>query len=292
MDLLALADFHQVAVHGGIGRASRATGRPKTTLSRRVRELEDSLGVRLIERDQRAFRLTEEGMALNLRTEGALAEIEEAAQAITGGFSHPRGRLRVSAPVLFADVFMGRIAADFAARYPEVELEVSADDRMIDPVANGVDLVVRVNPLAKGDLVGRCILRVETLVVAPRSLDRPARRGGAGEEVPAVLLTALPPLPVWRVAESGRQMTIRPRPVLRLSSFSMVRDAVRAGAGAAMLPRLLVAEDLAAGRLVSWGVVPDRTVELWAMHTSRRLVSPKVAAFLKALCDAFPDREA
>ena len=69
----------------------------------------------------------------------------------------------------------------------------------------------------------------------------------------------------------------------------MVRDAVRAGAGAALLPRSMVAEDLAAGRLVEWGAAAERAVEIWVLHTSRRLVSPKVEAFVRFLCAAFPD---
>ncbi len=292
MDLHALADFHRIVSHGGVGRASRATGQAKTTLSRRLRELEESLGVRLIERGPRGLRLTEEGAALQLRTQSLLAEIEEAGQAITGGLSRPRGRLRVSAPTLFCDVFMGRIAAGFAARYPDVELEVSADDRTIDLVAESVDFVVRVNPRPDGDLVGRCFLRDETLVVASASLARLPPGDGAGLRavVPAVLLTALPQTSTWVITQAGRKETLDVKPVLRLSSFLMIREAVRAGAGAALLPRSLVEADLSNGNLVSWGAFANRTVELWALHASSRLVSPKVTAFLEFLCEAFPDR--
>ena len=83
MDLHALADFNLVASHGGFGRASRASGRSKATLSRKVAELEQSLGVRLVERGTQALRLTEEGQALHRRTEGLLAEIAEAGESVT-----------------------------------------------------------------------------------------------------------------------------------------------------------------------------------------------------------------
>ena len=82
MDLLALADFNLVARHGGFGRAARAAGRPKATLSRRVTELENSLGLRLFERGARALKLTHEGKALHERTSRLLTEVEETAAAI------------------------------------------------------------------------------------------------------------------------------------------------------------------------------------------------------------------
>src|SRR3569623_1722943 len=95
MDLLALADFNLVAHHGGFGRAARATGRPKATLSRRVAELESSLDLRLFERGARTLKLTEEGRALFERTGSLLAEIDETAVAIASGGNKPRGRLRI-----------------------------------------------------------------------------------------------------------------------------------------------------------------------------------------------------
>jgi len=84
-------------------------------------------------------------------------------------------------------------------------------------------------------------------------------------------------------------MTILPDPVLRLSTMIMVGDAVSAGAGAALLPHFMVAEDLTSGRLVTWGVAIDHTVSVWVLHTSRRLVSSKVTAFVQFLVASFPD---
>lgn len=131
MDLLALADFNLVARYGGFGRAARAAGRPKATLSRRVAELEASLDLRLFERGGRALKLTEEGQALFSRTGVLLSELDEAAAAISSGGGTPRGRLRISAPLLFSQTAMGKLAARFALKYPEVRLEVTSDDRAV-----------------------------------------------------------------------------------------------------------------------------------------------------------------
>lgn len=293
MDLQALSDFNLVAAHGGLGRASRVSGRPKATLSRRLAELEQSLGVRLVERGSQRLRLTDEGRALHERTNGPLSEIAEAGEAVVLGASTPRGRLRVSVPVVLAHVAFGRIGARFALAYPDVQLEIVAEDRKVDPVEDGYDLVIRVDPSPDDRLVGRCFLYDERLIVAHPDLPRPLTSpdGADGAPVKAVLLSIASPDIVWRLrAGQGTGMVLRPEAALRLSSLLMVRDAVLAGGGAAMLPKLLVADDLADGRLALWGPLAERPVEIWALQSSRRLVGAKTRAFLDVVEKAFPER--
>lgn len=166
MDLLALTDFNLVARHGGFGKAARAAGRPKATLSRRVAELEAALGLRLFERGASALKLTEEGRALSEQTGQLLTELEETAVSIASGGDHPRGRLRISAPLLFAQAAMGKIGAAFALQYPDVRLEVVVEDRAVDMIEEAYDLVIRVNPQPDANLVGRAFLRDQQVVVA------------------------------------------------------------------------------------------------------------------------------
>lgn len=280
MDLLALADFNLVARHGGFGRAARETGRPKATLSRRVAELEADLGLRLFERGARLLKLTQEGRALYERTGALLAEIDETAAALASGGDRPRGRLRISAPLLFSQTAMGTLAAGFARAYPDVRLEVTTEDRPVDMVEEGYDLVIRVNPGPDENLVGRIFLRDRLVVVAAPHLARPAD----GAPVPAIV-RPVGDQAAWRIAG---QPDIAIDPVLRLSSLVMVRDAVRAGVGAGCLPASVVSHDLAAGRLVRWGDVAGPEIALWALYPSRRLLSARVSAFLEYLKAAFP----
>ncbi len=207
----------------------------------------------------------------------------EVGEAISAGLARPRGRLRVSTPFLFAHVAMGRIAAEFVRAYPEVRLEITAEDRFVDLVEEGYELVIRVNPRPDTDLVGRCFLNDQMMVVAPASLACPLLDRDADVAVPAVVLTTAPDADVWRISHWEREVTLLPDPVLRLSSIIMVRDAARTGAGAALLPRSMIAGDLASGRLVTWGAAIGRPVGLWALHTSRRLVGSKVTAFVQLL---------
>jgi DNA-binding transcriptional LysR family regulator len=288
MDLTALADFNAVAMYGGFGPAGRALDRPKATLSRRVSELEEELGVRLIERGARRMRLTEDGLALHERTRGLMAELQEAGEAVASRAPVARGRLRISAPIVFAHVLLCQIAARFVLAYPQVELEVVAEDRVVDPVDDGYDLVIRIDPPHDEPLVGRRILGDERLAVARPTVSIPSTsaRDTAELSLPAVLSTAAPSGAIWNIrTESGGVKALKPMPVLRLSSLLMVREAVLAGVGVAMLPRLLVEQDVSAGRLVCWGIEVGPPVEIWALYNSRRLLSVKVRAFLDALQD-------
>lgn len=284
MDLLALADFNLVARHGGFGRAARATGRPKATLSRRVSDLESSLELRLFERGTRTLKLTQEGRALYERTGTLLAELDEAAGAIASGGDRPRGRLRISAPLLFSQTAMGKLAAKFALKYPEVRLEVTTEDRAVDMIEEGYDLVIRVNPDPDESLVGRIFLRDRLVVVVSPNLGRPT----GDRAVPAVVRETGDPTSSWDVVAPSGNLRITVEPVLCLSSLIMVRDAVRAGVGAARLPVSLVIHDLAAGKLVHWGDVDGPEIALWTLYPSRRLLSARVSAFLDCLKEAFP----
>lgn len=284
MDLLALADFNLVARHGGFGKAARAAGRPKATLSRRVSELEASLELRLFERGGRLLKLTEEGRALFERTGQLLTELDETAAAIASGGGRPRGRLRISSPLLFSQTAMGKLAAEFGMKYPDVRLEVTTEDREVDMVEEAYDLVIRVNPKPNETLVGRAFLRDRMVVVASPSLPRPR----AGTPVPAVVRVTSDRATAWQIKSSSGDVSTAVDPILHLSSMIMVRDAVRTGIGAARLPISLVSHDLAAGRLVHWGDVAGPDIALWTLYPSRRLLSARVAAFLEHLRQAFP----
>jgi DNA-binding transcriptional LysR family regulator len=283
MDLVALADFNLVARHGGFGKASRASGRPKATLSRRVTELEAALALRLFERGARNLKLTEEGRALHERTAALLTELDETAATIAAGGVKPRGRLRISAPLLFSQTAMGRIAAGFALKYPEVRLEVTTEDRAVDMIEEGYDLVIRVNPDPDESLVGRAFLHDRLVVVASPDLPGPV----ADLSVPGVVRGA-GDRQTWNVVTPEGPVTIRIEPVLALSSLIMVRDAVRTGVGAARMPISLVSHDLAEGTLLNWGDIEGSEIALWALYPSRRLLSARVSAFLDFLKQAFP----
>jgi DNA-binding transcriptional LysR family regulator len=292
MDLNALQDFVLVATHGGFAPASRAKGVPKSSLSRHVRELEDRLGVRLLDRTSRTFRLTDEGGEL-FQTAGptlsGIEEVEHALQSRNGG--EPAGRLRIAAPTLFGNFFMGRLAARYHAAYPKVELEIVVGDRSFDLLAEGFDAAVRVNAPDTSDLVRRrfasCCMQ---LVAAPGFAEKFGKLSpGKCRELPVVLYDNPPVAPPWRFSDGKRRVEVIPRTTLRLSTLAMVRDAVLEGAGFAMLPNTLVGEDVARGALLHFGDLEGVDVDLSIVHPSRRLVSRRLRAFIDLVVATFPD---
>ncbi|MBT2341397.1 MULTISPECIES: LysR family transcriptional regulator [Pseudomonas] len=284
MNLNALIDFILVATNEGLGKASRASGISKATLSRRIADLEEQLGVRLIERSARGLKLTEAGERLMARTEGPLSEVSEAMTAAREGLSTPRGRLRVAAPVLFSQLAMGRIGAEFCAAYPEVVIDVVAEDRTVDLVEEQFDVAIRINPSPDSNLVGRCFAKDRLVVVAAPGLPKP--QPGAIRAVPAIVTSVFQPTQ-WSL--DGGQLVLEPMPKLQFSSLLMVRDAAIAGGGVALIPQSIAWQQLARGELVEWGTVLGAEPALWVLHTSRRLAAPKVRAFVDFICAAYPD---
>jgi DNA-binding transcriptional LysR family regulator len=283
MDLNGLGDFTLVSTHGGLGKASRASGKSKATLSRHIAELEEQLGVRLIERSARGLKLTEAGATLVARTEGPMQEVTEAMTAAREGLATPRGRLRVASPLLFSQLAMGRICAEFCAAYPEVTVEAVAEDRLVDLVEEQFDVAIRINPSPDSGLVGRRFAKDRLVVVAAPSVPMPSP--GAVRSVQSIVSSNFQPTH-WNLGEAT--LVLEPVPRLRLSSFLMIRDAAVAGAGAALIPQSIAWNQLARGELVQWGTISGSDVALWILHTSRRLPTPKVRAFVDFMCDRYP----
>jgi DNA-binding transcriptional LysR family regulator len=213
-----------------------------------------------------------------------LTELDETAAAIASGGHNPRGRLRISAPLLFSQTAMGKLAASFALKHPEVRLEVTTEDRAVDMVEEAYDVAIRVNPQPDESLVGRIFLHDRLVVVAAPDLPRPGDEAAA----PAIVRGWPDEAGSWTVRTATGSASIAIEPVLSLSSLVMVRDAARMGVGAARLPISLVSHDLAAGSLVHWGDVEGSEIALWMLYPTRRLLSARVSAFLDHLREAFP----
>jgi DNA-binding transcriptional LysR family regulator len=186
--------------------------------------------------------------------------------------------------MLFSQTALGQLAAEFALQYPEVRLEATTEDRAVDMVEEGYDLVIRVNPDPDENLIGRIVLRDRLVAVASPQQAAPT----AGVPVPAVVRTSSNVSGGWSISTSRGDLLVSVEPVLRLASLVSIRDAVRTGIGAAMLPISLVARDLERGDLVRWGDGKGPAIEIWALYPSRRLLSARVSAFLDFMKRAFP----
>lgn len=294
MDLVALRDFVTIVQEGSFSGAARLLGQPKSSLSRRIQLLEDEFGVRLLERTTRALRLTAEGALLHARAQRLVSEAEELRRALGGLDPVPRGPLRVACSVLFGQTFMGAIAADYVMAHPHTTLDVVFTDRPVDLIEGGFDCAIQVAEQIDPGLIARTFARARGLVVAAPAVAHrhaDATTPEALASVPSIAFAPTgDPLP-WPLVRDGRTVLFTPAGPLRLGGLAAVRDAALAGAGVAGVPEFLVAEDLAAGRLVrmlpGWEA-PERALRL--VHPAGRHLSARVRAFMDLVVTRFPHR--
>lgn len=290
MDLNDILVFTKVVETRSFTGAAEQLGLPKSTVSRKLAQLEERLGVRLVQRTTRKLALTEIGEAYYERCARIVGDLAAAEQLVTDMQSTPRGRVRVTAPIDLSMRHLGAICARFVAAHPDVNVELEASDRVADLIEEGFDVAVRFGTLQESTLIARRLCKIETLLVAaPAYL---ARRGAPAivddlEEHERVLFTPSPRVQSWTLVHGDATYEFG-RPV-RFSSNNVgaARDAVLAGAGIALLAEFMVADDIAAGRLVP--VLRDwrsRAIDAHAVYPARQNLPPRLSLFLDHLARA------
>ena len=289
LDLSAIRAFRSVAREGSFSNAARALRVPKSTVSKRVRDLEDRLGVRLIERTTHQLRLTAVGEVQVVRADRLLSESEDIRRALSDSGSAPRGHLRIAAPQIIGQLMMGRLGATFRARHPDITLECVFLDRPPDMLEEGFDGVIRVGPLEDSGHGARRICEAVSVLVAPPGLpgldllhepEDVARFPVVGH-TPAHWGT-------WELvrAADGAFRQVVPVPALSLGSALAIREAVLAGAGLTLLPYLLVAPDIEAGRLIR--LLPDwegNRKDIYFVYPSPQSATARLRAFIDVLVE-------
>jgi DNA-binding transcriptional LysR family regulator len=296
-DLNALHLFAQVVEHGGFAAAGRATGVPKSRLSRKVAELEARLGVTLIHRSTRSFAVTEAGRVFHRHCMAMLAEAQAAEDAIAMTRAEPQGTVRVSCPVLISERVLAPMLASFMTEHPKVRVRVEATGRRVDVIEEGFDLAIRVRqpPLEDTGLtLKRLGLHRSAIVASPALAERLGRPETPGD------LARFPTLDMDRragghvfllTAPDGVVSQARHEPRLITDDMETLRQAAVAGAGIAELPMMVVRDDIEAGRLET--LLPRHELPCGLAHAvfpSRRGLIPAVRLFLDALPDAFAER--
>lgn len=290
--LTGMAVFTAVVDEGGFTAAARRLGLSKSTVSKQVRALEDRLGAQLLVRTTRKLGLTEVGAAFYERAGRILAEAEAAEAAVSRLHDSPRGVLRVTAPVYFGQSHLAAILPEYLARWPEVKIELSLDDRFVDLVEEGFDLAVRIAQLEDSSLVARKLAPTRLRVVAaPAYLERRGRpetpEDLAGHD--CLLYAYQPTGDVWPlVGPDGAETAVKVQGPLRSNSGDALHAAAKAGLGLALLPDFIVASAVRAGELVcvldGWH---GRVTAVYAVYPPARHLSPKVRTFVDHLVERF-----
>lgn len=285
MDLNEIHIFAKVVDAGSFTGAARELGMPKSTVSRKVSELEARLGARLLQRTTRSLSLTDAGRAYYQHAARIVGEIEEAELAVGRMQQTPRGLLRVTAPLNFD--FLAPMVESFLARYPEVRLEMLCTDRVVHLVEEGFDLAVRVGTLADSSLIARSLGSVQSFVVAsPAFVERSGTPEVPGdlERLDCVAFSAVPDRAHWTLEDGRTQRTVAIRARFTVNDFELLQAAVIGGLGAALMPAFRCLGDLRTGRLVrllpGWA---SPAIPIHAVYPSTRHLSPKVRAVLDHL---------
>lgn len=291
-DLNDYAYFAEVVAHGGFAAAGRALNEPKSKLSRRVAGLETRLGVRLIERSSRRFRVTEVGQAFYERCRTLLLEAEQAEALVAEAKAEPHGRIRMSCPTGLVEVVSELIRA-FLIRYPKVNLQLLAVDRAVDLIEERIDIALRVRTALTSDaaLTMRSLgLSRRILVTSPQLASRLDADIGALGSFPTLGTSDHPGEIEWTLERNdGTSHVLRHEPRMTCSDFAAVRDAAASGLGVALLPDHVCAEHLARGQLVH--VLRDWRGQQGIVHlvfTTRRGLPPAVRALIDHLAGGFP----
>lgn len=285
MDLNEILVFARVVQAGSFIGAARALEMPKSTVSRKVSELEERLGARLLHRTTRKLRLTDVGHAFYQHAERMVGEAEEAVLVVGRMQEMPRGRLRVTAPLSFG--YLSSIVASFLQRYPEVALELVCTDRVVDLLHEGFDVAVRAGHLTDSTLIARNLGVLRSyLVAAPAFLQQSGAPTSPEEleRLDCVVFGAAAERARWQLYADLRAVTVDVKARLVVNDFDFVEQAAFSGLGVAMIPAFRCVEALRSQRLLR--VLPawsSPEIPVHAVYPSARHLSPKVKAFVEHL---------
>ena len=298
MDTLTrMRAFASVVEHEGFSAAARAQGRSKALLSKYVRELEDEIGARLLNRTTRQFSLTEAGHLYYARSQDLLREFDDLQDLMRDTGEGISGKIRLSAPRSFADADIGVSLIDFAIANPDVQLDITLDDRIVDLVEEGFDLAIRISSLEDSSLIAKRLSPFRLAICAtPEAIRKFGMPKDPAElaDLPCIVDTNSRRRNIWPIRDKdGKSGTIQVNGQIEVNSPLVVRNAILRDLGFAVCPDFTVRDDLKAGRLVE--IFPDHMVMsggIFAVYPHRRYLPQKVRSLVDFLAEWFKKHEA
>ncbi len=292
-DLAAMRVFVRVVETGGLSAAGRAMGLAPSSVSRRISELEDMLGVKLLRRTTRKLSLTEAGETYYERTRDIVRSVEEANLAVTEERAAPSGILRITLPAGIARLHVAPAVAAFQMQYPAVRVVMRVTDRMVDIIDEGLDVAIRVGRLEDSSLIARKVGEARRLVCASPSylkrMGKPQRPGDLTNHA-ALTFRSHPGTNLWRFRKGNKTIEVRATGPFFVDDGETLIAAACAGIGLILVPEWLLGEEISNGRLVEVlkGYSPDPAVTpLHAVYAPGPYTAPKVRMFVDFLAGRF-----
>lgn len=285
MDLNSLVAFARIVEAGSFAEAARRMKMPTSTLSRRVSDLENQLGVRLLDRSTRRLRLTDVGAELFVHAEQG-AQVSDAVTSIASNYGATvSGKLRLSAPPSISDSLLAPLINGFQMQYPDVRVQILIAERAVDHISDGVDLIFRIGQLGDSVLVGRKLLSYRhQLLASPAYLTQfpPIRHPQDLLKHRLLSFARWKPRDRWifEHVNGSEKETLFFDPYLSMNDYAGLAPAILAGAGIGELPPVVLPDLSRKGSIVE--VMPKwrfRTFDLWLLHLGNRHLSSAVRAF-------------
>lgn len=292
MDKLeAMNAFTRVVATRSYAEAGRRLGLTRSAVSKAVSELERSLGARLLDRTTRQVSPTEAGLAYYERCVAILAQVEETEIQISRLHDEPKGVLKINAPMSFGILYLGAAVADFMARHGDLHVELTLDDRFIDPLAEGVDVTLRIGTLTDSSLIARRLAPARRVLVA--SPDYLARHGAPRSPADLAQHRCLnyghaAAMQRWPLTEAGKPISVPVTAALSSNNGDVLRAAALKGNGITGLPTFMVGQDVKEGRLAV--VLPDNSpapLGIFALYAPNRYLAAKTRVFIDFLVERF-----
>jgi LysR family transcriptional regulator, transcriptional activator for dmlA len=292
VELSEMRLFVQAVRSGSLSAAGRVLGLSPAVASKRLARLESRLGARLLQRSSRRLSLTREGAIYFERSSAILADIDAAEAAVSAGRDQARGLLRISAPVALGRRWVGPAVERFAARHPDVAVHLGLTDAVVDLIAGGLDLAVRIGELPDSRLVSRRLAGNRRVVCAApaylRRRGRPRTPADLRDHDCLLLVGAQEDSAQWTFEHGGERVGVHLRGRLLSDNGEQVHAWALAGRGLQRRSIWDVADDLEAGRLVE--VLSRYTgpaAPIHALYPSRRFLPAKTRLFIELLASRF-----
>jgi len=291
IDLNAIMMFSKVVETESFSQAARVMGIPKSTISRKISQMEDDLGVRLLQRNTRQLRLTEVGRDVYERSLAIVQEVRTIQASAESTREEVSGNLRVVLPIAFNSASVASLCSEFLKTYPKVNLEIQFSDSEVDIIGEEFDIAVKFGPLPNSNLIARLLFELPLVLVASPSYIKAYGKPNSIsclESHHVLMLSNSRSAPIWPLGSGESRRLVRVKPRAWANSSVAIKQMTKEGLGISLMTKSQCAQELKRGELVK--LLPELAIEpikAYGLYSSRLQLAPKNSRFLEYFAKNF-----